>query len=207
VSRRLYRLFHSSTAHKAHYLYIRNSDTKDASKILTRSARYPICTPSVLVALERRLLERHSSRSKDKTAELKLVCKDLPKRLFRRVGSTPEGGEDVDLEFVAYLIDRLGASPNSHSGYALARAVRARHWALMELLLDRGADPRLNSGVAIAQAAAQGDLSLVKRLLGDSVPSARTLEAAVKARAWEVVDFLMARGVGALEILGSLSSF
>jgi hypothetical protein len=192
VSRRLYRLFHSSVVHKVEYLYARNSDTKDASKTLARSARYPICTQPVLAALERRLLARRKPGEEVKSA---LVCRDLPRRLFRRVGKGGRDNLDVDLDFVTHLIDHFGASPNSHSGYALARAVRARHWPLMELLLDRGADPQLNAGMAITQAASQGNLALVQRLLGErGVPTARTLEAAVKADAWEVVDYLMSRG-------------
>lgn len=64
-----------------------------------------------------------------------------------------------------YLLQTYGASPNSHGGYFLARAVFAKCLPLVNLLLSYGADPGLKKGWAVVAAIGHGDITLVKLLL------------------------------------------
>ncbi|GAA5907049.1 hypothetical protein JCM8208_004499 [Rhodotorula glutinis] len=161
VSRHLRATFASTTPHhRARFLFLRHDH-----KTLSHAIKYPICTLDVVHALER-LAKLRGKR---------LKCSTLPRRLVKGLGKTgaakgsgkgggkPDG--DVDLELITYLLDTYHASPNSHDGYPLARAVFARHLPLIRLLLQSGANPALKDGWAVTTAIANGDADLVKLLM------------------------------------------
>ncbi|GAA5984553.1 hypothetical protein JCM10908_003396 [Rhodotorula pacifica] len=143
----------TSPFHRAQYLYLRHD-----RKTLAHAVKYGICNLDVMHALEKQA----SARGK------KLKCPQLPRRLVKGVGRIAGAGKDpteVDLPFIAYLLDKYSASPNSHEGYPLARAVFARHLPLVRLLLSHGADPGLKDGWAVTTAISNGDHDLVKLLM------------------------------------------
>ena len=150
VSQHLHSLLSaSSPRHKATFLLLRHP-----KRPLAHGIRYPICTLPVVYALERLALAR----------EKKLKCPELPKRLARGV-SSPSTATELDLELLEHMLVKYNASPNSHKGYLLARAVLAQHEPLIRLLVAHGADPALKDGWAVNAAIGQGDLALVKLLL------------------------------------------
>ncbi|GAA5875091.1 hypothetical protein JCM3774_003425 [Rhodotorula dairenensis] len=141
----------TSPYHRARYLYLRHE-----RKTLAHAVKYGICDLEVVHALEKQA----SARGK------KLKCPQLPRRLVKGVGRI--AGKDptqVDLPFITYLLDKYSASPNSHEGYPLARAVFACHLPLIRLLLAYGADPGLKDGWAVTTAISNGDFDLVKLLM------------------------------------------
>ncbi|TKA52349.1 hypothetical protein B0A53_04817 [Rhodotorula sp. CCFEE 5036] len=152
LSRYLRQVFTATSPyHRARYLYLRHD-----RKTLAHAVKYGICNLDVVHALEKQA----SARGK------KLKCPQLPRRLVKGVGRI--AGKDpteVDMPFIAYLLDRYSASPNSHDGYPLARAVFARHLPLIRLLLAHGADPGLKDGWAVTTAISHGDFDLVKLLM------------------------------------------
>ncbi|GAA5836888.1 hypothetical protein JCM9279_007690 [Rhodotorula babjevae] len=161
VSRHLRAVFSATTPHhRARFLYLRHDH-----KTLAHAIKYPSCTLDVVHALER------LAKSRGK----RLKCSTLPRRLVKGLGKSGGGkvGSDgadqnddaIDLELIAYLLDTYKASPNSHDGYPLARAVFARHLPLIRLLLEYGADPALKDGWAVTTAIANGDADLVKLLM------------------------------------------
>lgn len=75
------------------------------------------------------------------------------------------------MDFVKYLLDKHGCSPDSSNGYFLARAVFAKHIELVDLLLSYGASPDMNDGWAVRNAISDGDLAMVRRLLELTPPS------------------------------------
>lgn len=164
VSSHLLALFtHATPTHKATYLALRHP-----KRTLAHAVRYPICDLEVVHALER-LNERRGGKA--------LKCAELPKRLVRGIGVASPSNADpptqppasiegvLNLELLSYLLTTYSASPNSHNGYFLARAVLAAHLPLVRLLLSHGADPALKKGWAVSAAIAQGDLALVKVLM------------------------------------------
>ncbi|GAA5921189.1 hypothetical protein JCM3775_004132 [Rhodotorula graminis] len=167
VSRHLRAVFASTTAHhRARFLLLRHDH-----KTLSHAIKYPTCTLDVVHALER-LAKLRGKR---------LKCSTLPRRLVKGLGKGAAGkgaagkgggqgdgqgdNDGVDLELITYLLDTYNASPNSHDGYPLARAVFARHLPLIRLLLQYGADPALKDGWAVTTAIANGDADLVKLLM------------------------------------------
>jgi len=162
VSRHLRAVFSSSTPHhRARFLFLRHDH-----KTFAHAIKYPTCTLDVVHALER-LAKARGKR---------LKCSTLPRRLVKGLGKSRSDkagskGVDqivddiVDLELITYLLATYNASPNSHDGYPLARAVFARHLPLIRLLLEYGADPALKDGWAVTTAIANGDADLVKLLM------------------------------------------
>lgn len=152
LSRYLRQVFAATSPyHRARYLCLRHD-----RKTLAHAVKYGICNLDVVHALEKQA----SARGK------KLKCPQLPRRLVKGVGRI--AGKDpteVDMTFIAYLLDHYSASPNSHDGYPLARAVFARHLPLIRLLLAHGADPGLKDGWAVTTAISHGDFDLVKLLM------------------------------------------
>jgi hypothetical protein len=121
----------------------------------------------------------------------------LPKRLFATLS---EGR--VDLDFIKLLLEDYHASPNSNRGYPLARAVKAQHDSLIDLLLQHGANPAANNYVPLALAVKEKQLELFKtlhkaadwaRLDKEEIESA-LLERAAKAKAWTIFDYLTYQG-------------
>lgn len=139
----------TSPFHRAEYLYLRHD-----RKTLAHAVKYGICDLKVVHVLERQA----------KTRGKKLKCPQLPRRLFKGVGHAKDKSA-VDLPLISYLLAEYEASPNSHDGYPLARAVFARHLPLIKLLLEYGADPGLKDGWAVTTAISNGDHDLVKMLV------------------------------------------
>lgn len=135
--------------HRARFLLLRHE-----RKTLSHAIKYPMCTLEVVHVLEKVAQSRGT----------RLRCPQLPRRLFKAVGKGKQDGQ-VDLRLVTYLLETYRASPNSHDGYPLARAVFARHLPLVRLLLKHGADPSLKNGWAVTNAIANGDQDLVRMLL------------------------------------------
>ncbi|GAA6046653.1 hypothetical protein JCM3770_003098 [Rhodotorula araucariae] len=151
LSRHLRSVFAAtSPRHCAQYLTLRHEH-----KTLAHAIKYPICSLEVVHALERLAQERGK----------KLKCSNLPRRLVKGLGKSGSKDDDVDLPLITYLLDKYGATPNSHDGYPLARAVFARHLPLIRLLLHHGANPALKDGWAVTTAIANGDVDLVKLLM------------------------------------------
>lgn len=174
----MHNLFAStSDYHRASYLLSRHP-----TSTLSHAIRYPICTLPVISVLEQ-LAQRRGKR---------LKCTELPRRLVRGLGSTPtalpsppasprtehmhQTQDLVDLPLIAHLLTHYSASPNSKSGYFLARAVVAKHLPLVHLLLDHGADPSLKGDWAVLVAIKARDLGLVKLLLEREPPRASQTE-------------------------------
>ncbi|KAM0786964.1 hypothetical protein ACM66B_002383 [Microbotryomycetes sp. NB124-2] len=150
ASRHLYSIFHDAPpSHKAMYLTLKHDKST-----LSHAIKYPICDLDVVHALERIAQRRHKQ----------LRCSELPRRLVNGL-SSDSAQSHFDFELVKYLLERYSASPNSKSGYILARAVFARHEPLIKLLLKHGADPSLKNGWAVLAAIGMGELHLVKLLL------------------------------------------
>ncbi|KAI5480622.1 hypothetical protein MNV49_000318 [Pseudohyphozyma bogoriensis] len=153
VSSHLYGLFSSTTpTYKARYLLLRHP-----SSTLSHAIKYPICDRPVLTALER-------------IAGKGLKCKELPRRLVRRLSANDADADEhdrltADLDLIEYLVDKYSASANSRKGYFLVRAVFARNEFLINLLLKHGADPGTKDGMAVVVAIEAGDLDLVKKLM------------------------------------------
>lgn len=146
VSSHLATLFSASpSSHRAAYLIARHPRST-----LSHAVKYPICDLPVI-----RALERQSKRP--------LKCPELPRRLAKSLAAST--GPEADLPLIMYLLQTYGASPNSHGGYFLARAVFAKCLPLVNLLLSYGADPGLKKGWAVVAAVGHGDISLVKLLL------------------------------------------
>ncbi|KWU43447.1 hypothetical protein RHOSPDRAFT_19601, partial [Rhodotorula sp. JG-1b] len=193
LSRYLRQVFAATSPyHRARYLCLRHD-----RKTLAHAVKYGICNLDVVHALEKQA----SARGK------KLKCPQLPRRLVKGVGRI--AGKDpteVDMTFIAYLLDHYSASPNSHDGYPLARAVFARHLPLIRLLLAHGADPGLKDGWAVTTAISHGDFDLKRRRDSDGGGGKRRkmedrcaatsimLETAVKSKQWAIVDYLTAKG-------------
>ncbi|GAA5827061.1 hypothetical protein JCM5353_001856 [Sporobolomyces roseus] len=147
VSRSFHQLFStSSTFHKASYLILRHPSHKS----LSHAIRYPICTLPVLESFER----IHSIRGVGK-----LKCRQLPRRLFSSLTPSPspsQSNPNRHYTLIQYLLEEYQASPNSHTGYPLARAVFAGDLKMIQLLLKHGADPGLKQGWAVVTAIMSG---------------------------------------------------
>lgn len=99
-------------------------------------------------------------------------CK-LPRHFFRSLAPRKDGEDwkitDQPLPFLTHIL-RKGDSfppldPNGYQGYALIKAVHARHIPLIEFLLDLGASPALKDSLAIKVAIKQKNLKIVKMLV------------------------------------------
>jgi hypothetical protein len=162
VSRHLSSLFSlASPHHRAWYLLLRHG-----RHTLSRAIKYPICDLTVVHSLER-LVKQQGKQ---------LRCSELPRRLVKGLGKfAGSDGDDethsaqqddhLDLPLITYLLETYSASPNSKHGYILARAVFARHYPLIRLLLKHGADPAMKDGWAVMAAIGMGDLDLVRLLM------------------------------------------
>lgn len=72
-------------------------------------------------------------------------CKEIPRRLFRTLGTVPGSrrkgtkletlGSEIDMPLLMHLLVRHQSSPNTNSGYPLARAVLSGDRDLVTLLL------------------------------------------------------------------------
>ncbi|GAA5968988.1 hypothetical protein JCM3765_002275 [Sporobolomyces pararoseus] len=164
---RSFRALFSSTSpyHKASYLLLRHP----AHKTLSHAIRYPICTLPVLQTIER--------INKEKKGK-KLKCPQLPRRLFSRLSPSQHStNPSLDhLSLIQYLLKEYKASPNSHTGYPLARAVYSGDFELIRVLLDNGADPGLKEGWAVVTAIMKGSddkaggLAMVRALIERDYP-------------------------------------
>lgn len=110
-----------------------------------RSLRHPICSIPVVEKLER-------------LSSAKLSCHELPRRIFRNTSMT------ID-PLLIYLFEHYDPSPNSHKGYPLCRAVLAKNYELIGLLLDHGADPGIKSSLPVQVAISLRDLKAVRMLI------------------------------------------
>ncbi|EDR08526.1 uncharacterized protein LACBIDRAFT_249631 [Laccaria bicolor S238N-H82] len=163
VSRRLFHVFKSASPHfHAQYILSRVC-SPDLSVIYTRALRYPLCSEGVLKSIQE-LLEGHEHSCTSS-------C-ELPRRLFRTLIPRKDISEwkrdDPPLPLLRYLYDTPGIPPpdiNSHSGYALTRAVHARCIPVVRFLLDLGASPAYKKNLAVIVAIRQKDLTLVKMLV------------------------------------------
>ena len=207
MSRRVYQVFKSASPHfHAQYILSRVS-SPDLSVIYTRALRYPLCSEDVLKLIQK-LLDGHE--------HLCIPFCELPRRLFRTLiprNDTSEcKSDDPPLPLLRYLYDTPGMplpDINSHSGYALTRAVHARCIPLVRFLLDYGASPASKQNLAIIVAIRQKDLALVKMLveredkaslhkgtakkrkLEDRVLlDSRMLKVALKCDAMDIVEYL-----------------
>ncbi|GAA5899883.1 uncharacterized protein JCM6883_006022 [Sporobolomyces salmoneus] len=163
LSRSFHHLFSSTSPyHKATYLLLRHP----ANKTLSHAIRYSVCTLEVLQTLERIMKGK------------KLKCPQLPRRLFSTLSPSRHcSNPDLDhLPLIRYLLEKYKASPNSHNGYPLARAVFSGDFELIRLLLDHGADPGLKEGWAVVTAIMKGSndkaggLSMVRALIEPDYP-------------------------------------
>ncbi|XP_006459114.1 hypothetical protein AGABI2DRAFT_201079 [Agaricus bisporus var. bisporus H97] len=144
-----------------------------ASDVLSKALRYSLCTPSVLDSLCSKL----DSLSKCKPALIepldRMYTCELPRRLFRSLTLRSDGRDwhvgDEPLPFLKHIFNKGTRfpilDPNSLQGYALTRAVHARHKPLIQFLLDIGAWPACKGGMAIKVAIKQKNLEMVKMLV------------------------------------------
>ncbi|KAJ3573132.1 hypothetical protein NP233_g2628 [Leucocoprinus birnbaumii] len=146
--------------------------------ILSKALRYPLCTLPVLDQLyikleyltqsESPLIIPHDSKLGRRTR----TC-EIPRRIFRALTSRKDGQDwrtsDEPLPFIQHLLSKgsnfPAFDPNSHQGYALTRAVHARHTPLIRLLLQMGASPTYKEGMAVKVAIKQKNLKMVKLLV------------------------------------------
>jgi len=162
TSQRLRNVFSStSNSYRAEYLNGRLIKVGDLQVKFTRALCYPICTQDVL-----RIFCQHYR-------QCGFVRCELPKRLFRslapRTGLSPWKYQDPPLPFLRFLFDApepvCRPCVDSHGGYALTKAVHARHTPLIQFLLHHGASPGWKNGLAVTVAIRQKDLPLVKMLI------------------------------------------
>ncbi|KAF8632196.1 hypothetical protein AX15_001962 [Amanita polypyramis BW_CC] len=127
-----------------------------------KTLRYPLCNKDVLGIVYRRLSLGNANQ---------VVSCELPKRLFRNLNPKPGNqlwkDNDGPLPFLHYLynVPGLRPEPNSYEGYALTRAVYARHEPLIRFLLEHGALPSCKEGLCVMVAIRQKNLALVKLLM------------------------------------------
>uniref|UniRef100_A0A0W0GBG2 Uncharacterized protein n=1 Tax=Moniliophthora roreri TaxID=221103 RepID=A0A0W0GBG2_MONRR len=130
---------------------------------------------------------------------------DLPRHLFRHLSPAKKYEDDPPLPFLTFLYNHspYPPDPNTHSGYALTKAVHARFVRLVRFLLSHGASPTPKDGLAVNIAIRQKDLAMVKllierppgkgkkrRRLGDRIQvSQDMLKTAVKCRARDIVVY------------------
>ncbi|KIL67508.1 hypothetical protein M378DRAFT_259043 [Amanita muscaria Koide BX008] len=162
-SKHLYQVFKWATPTCiAQYIVFRtNYPKEDESYTITKALRYPVCNQNVIEALFRLL-------SFGKVQQQTVKCK-LPKRLFRNLksesGVQQDNGDPLPFLRCLYATPGLSPDPNSHQGYALSRAVHARHGPLIQFLLDQGASPSCGYGLSVMFAIKQKDLCLVRMLI------------------------------------------
>lgn len=190
TSKSLYQVFKAApTSYKAQYIIRSIFSQKRAATtgIFTRALRYPLCNKDVLGILHQRLGDVTQAAS----------C-GLPKWLFRNLNPSSQGqsltGSDEPLSFLQYLynIPGLRPDPNSNEGYALTRAVYARHEPLVRFLLEHGASPSHKDGLCIQIAIRQKNLALFKMLMETKEISGSRdmLKLATKCAAWDIVEYL-----------------
>jgi hypothetical protein len=93
----------------------------------------------------------------------------LPKRLFRALRTSPDGPrrdfDAISLPLLRHLLGALQADPDSSNGYALAKAVLARHFELIRLLLEHGASPSIKENLPVMLAIGRNDIEIVRMLV------------------------------------------
>ncbi|KAJ7052588.1 hypothetical protein C8F01DRAFT_572054 [Mycena amicta] len=176
TNRRLHAVFTASPpSFKAQYILGHVHSTPRISDLVTIALRFPMCCENVLDAILRDRPQQNVPVDSETTTEsspLKSVP-ELPRRLFRslalRTSSEPPYSEDdAPFPLVRFLFTDPRISPpdaDSHSGYALARAVHAEFLPLVRLLLSRGASPGNKNGLAVLIAIRKKKLALVKLLV------------------------------------------
>ncbi|KAF8626409.1 hypothetical protein AX17_006576 [Amanita inopinata Kibby_2008] len=166
VSSRIYQIFKATpTSYNAQYIMRRilSQQGPNRSDLFTRALRYPLCNGDVLDIL---------CQSPSFGGGTRPTGCELPRRLFRNLSpksdNRPWGDNDYPLPFLRSLYNIPGLprpNPNSHEGYALIKAVHARHEPLARFLLGHGASPGYKEGLCIMIAIRQRDLTLVKMLI------------------------------------------
>ncbi|KAI0767893.1 hypothetical protein BC629DRAFT_1703223 [Irpex lacteus] len=168
ASKRLYGIFKAAPLSvRAEYLISRYQESvaqprAGQPRLVSKSLRYPICTPAVLDIML--CLPTCPDIPRGSHTE-------LPRRLFRNLSSRPSGrwrDSDPPLPMLQYLYShpRIPTpDPNGWDGYALTKAVAAGFIPLVRFLLDQGASPANKSGLAVHAAIRRKDLSLVKLLI------------------------------------------
>ncbi|THV03999.1 hypothetical protein K435DRAFT_747224 [Dendrothele bispora CBS 962.96] len=168
ISRRFYQVFKNApNSFRAQYIFYRvlRDNDKLPRDFYTRILRYPLCSLPVL---------RHVVRYIRKYDHTSLLPPELPRRLFKNI---KKGGKSDDpLPFLQVLYSdspqKLDIdpplpppNPNSHSGYALTKAVQTSFVPLVDFLLSHGAQPSYKEGLSVLVAIRQKDLGMVKRLI------------------------------------------
>jgi hypothetical protein len=145
-------------------------ETSHAADVISKALRYPLCTPPVLDLLCSKLDDLSRLYP---TLIRPHIC-ELPRRLFRSLTPRSDARDwqalDEPLPFLQHMLYKgttqfPALNPNSHHGYALTRAVHARHMPLIQLLLDMGASPACKGGIAIKVAIKQKNLKVVRMLI------------------------------------------
>ena len=192
TSKSLYQVFKAApTSYKAQYIIRRIFSQKRAATtgIFTRALRYPLCNKDVIGILHQRLGDASCG---------------LPKWLFRNLNPNSQGQSltesDESLSLLQYLynIPGLRPDPNSNEGYALTRAVYARHEPVVRFLLEHGASPSHKDGLCVQIAIRHKNLALFKMLMEtkEIAGSQDMLKLATKCAAWDIVEYLtQERGV------------
>ncbi|KAF9442450.1 hypothetical protein P691DRAFT_681493 [Macrolepiota fuliginosa MF-IS2] len=147
--------------------------------ILSKALRYPLCTPPTLDLLCSHLETLSQSASaliiphtSSLTPHQARRC-EIPRRLFRSLAPRKDERDwratDEPLPFLKCIISKgqslAKLDTNSHQGYALTKAVHARHMPLIHFLLDMGASPAHKAGMAVKVAIKQKNLKMVKMLI------------------------------------------
>jgi len=130
--------------------------------LVTEALTYPMCNTDVIQALHR-IVESMSPIGPPLAFPSARIV--LPKRIFR--SPSPNSAEDP-LPLLLHLSSQplYGlAGVNSHSGYALTKAVYASNYPLIRFLLQLGANPELKDYMAVRIAINKQNLELVKMLV------------------------------------------
>lgn len=144
-----------------------------ATDVLSKALRYPLCTPTVLDLLYSRLEMVSQSGSPLIIPHNGAHKCELPRRLFRCLAPRKDQRDwqtkDEPLPFLQHILNKgtqfPALDPNSYQGYALTKAVHARHTPLIRFLLDLGASPACKEGMAVRVAIKQRNLKMVKMLV------------------------------------------
>jgi hypothetical protein len=145
---------------------------------VSKSLRYPICTPAVLDMILG-LPNCPAIPPKPRT--------ELPRRLFRDLTWRPTRrwrSSDPPLPMLDYLFSHPripSPDPNDWDGYALTKAAAAGFVPLVRFLLGHGASPVCKRGLAVHAAIRRKDLALVKLLIEPDSSSAVSTSPGVSA--------------------------
>ncbi|PFH52908.1 hypothetical protein AMATHDRAFT_73744 [Amanita thiersii Skay4041] len=166
TSRGIHMVFKQAPAsYYAQYILSRTTAQKQmtVNETYSRALRYPLCSKEVVDVLHRLMGLGNATHT--------FIC-ELPRRLFRSLKPKPPNQawqeNDYPLPFLQYLYGAPALprpDSNSHEGYALTRAVHARHEPLVRFLLERGASPKYKGGLCVKIAIRQKHLDLVRMLI------------------------------------------